>query len=105
MKQKIYRQGDVMLVKINGIEKEKCAKAKPINGRIILAHGEVTGHHHSIDSDSADWWKNGDDQFVELHNPTQLIHQEHSPIDLPVGIYRVIRQREYTPEAIRNVAD
>jgi hypothetical protein len=43
--------------------------------------------------------------FLEVMRPTQIIHQQHHPIELPAGCYRVIRQREYTPEAIREVAD
>ena len=34
-----------------------------------------------------------------------LKHDEHSTIELPQGNYRVTRQREYSPTAIRNVAD
>jgi hypothetical protein len=34
-----------------------------------------------------------------------VIHEEHQPITLEPGIYRVWQQREYTPEAIRRVVD
>ena len=34
-----------------------------------------------------------------------LIHQEHGPIRLPAGEYRVWRQREYSPKEIRIVRD
>jgi hypothetical protein len=34
-----------------------------------------------------------------------IIHQEHRPITLPRGSYRVWAQREYSPEAIRPVLD
>jgi hypothetical protein len=98
-----YRQGDVLLERIASIP-AKAVKQNP-NGRIILAHGEVTGHHHSIDADAADWWKNGEEQFVTIKEPTTLDHQEHAPVTLSPGSYRVTRQREYSPEAIRNVAD
>ena len=37
--------------------------------------------------------------------PVALEHDEHETIQLPPGDYRIIRQREYSPEAIRNVAD
>jgi hypothetical protein len=37
--------------------------------------------------------------------PVTLEHQEHDPIVIPPGAYRVIRQREYAPEDIRNIAD
>ena len=35
----------------------------------------------------------------------QVVHDEHATIALPPGKYRITRQREYSPEAIRNVAD
>src|SRR5690242_11595920 len=43
--------------------------------------------------------------FLEVGKATQVTHQEHHAIELPAGCYRVIRQREYTPEAIREVTD
>ena len=44
-------------------------------------------------------------RFLLVHQPCVLTHQEHAPIALAPGAYRVTRQREYTPEAIRTVAD
>lgn len=108
MKRRTFRQGDVLIERIAEIP-GPAIKATPdaLSGRIILAHGEATGHHHSIDMRDADWWKTADEgeQFVEVRKPTQLVHQEHSPVGLAPGKYRVTRQREYSPEAIRNVAD
>lgn len=104
-KKTIYRQGDVLIERVRHISKE-LTKQVPIGGRIILAHGEATGHHHSVDAHKADWWKDAaGEQFVTVHEPTEVVHQEHAPIALPPGRYRVRRQREYSPEAIRNVAD
>jgi hypothetical protein len=107
MKTKLYRQGDVLIQRVGKIPGQ-LKRQKPIGGRIILAYGEVTGHHHSIKADAADWWKrDGDEseQFVTVHEPTEVVHQEHSPIALSPGRYRVLRQKEYTPAAIVNVAD
>lgn len=101
----IIRQGDVLLERINRVP-AGLKKQKPIDGRVILASGEVTGHHHSVDADAADWWKDDkEEQFIAVKKPTQVVHQEHGPIELPKGNYRVTRQREYTPERLRNVAD
>ncbi len=102
----IYRQGDVLIERVPSIP-TNVTKAPPENGRIILAHGEATGHHHSIDMRDADWWKGTGvpAQFIEVKKATEVVHQEHGPIALPPGKYRVRRQREYSPEAIRNVAD
>ena len=48
--------------------------------------------------------------FVHMHRlhletGGRLMHEEHAPITLPKGWYRVIRQREYVPGAVRVVAD
>jgi hypothetical protein len=42
---------------------------------------------------------------VSADGPVALEHDEHDAIHLPPGNYQVVRQREYTPEAIINVAD
>lgn len=99
-----YRQGDVLLMRVKNIP--QAATTKPSeNGLVILAHGEATGHHHSLPGADVDWFTLGANQFVLVKSPTQLTHQEHAPIDLAPGRYQAIRQREYTPEAIRNVQD
>jgi hypothetical protein len=103
---KHYRQGDVLIQRVTSIPASAIV-AKRIEGKIILAYGEATGHHHAIgETDSADWWKDGEVQFLEIPKTGATVtHQEHSPIALPPGKYRVTRQREYSPEAIRNVRD
>lgn len=115
MKKQLFRQGDVLIERIAEIPKSAKRRKDTVGGRIILAHGEATGHHHSIDMRDADWWKApneapgkdqlAQEQFINVKRPTQLEHQEHAPISLQPGKYRVTRQREYSPEAIRNVAD
>lgn len=116
-KQTHYRQGDVLIERIATIPAN--AKQQKKSKRIILAHGEVTGHHHQLETrDPADWWKEGEipatnekpsqlagELFVSLPSGGVVTHQEHSKIELPKGKYRITRQREYSPEAIRNVAD
>lgn len=87
------------------------AKIKPVEreqGRIVLAHGEVTGHAHAIAEPEADLYAGADAgvTFLEVRAAmAALQHEEHSTINLERGNYRVVRQREYSPEAIRNVAD
>ncbi len=102
----IYRQGDVLVQKVRSIP----ANAKPVkldNGRVILAYGEVTGHAHAIaevEHVSMVEVDNGI-RYLDVQMEAFLRHEEHATVKLPPGKYRVIRQREYTPEAIRNVAD
>lgn len=112
-----YRQGDVLIERIAIIP--TTAVPQHESARIILAHGEVTGHHHALaTADSIDWWQAGaistanqkpatlaGEVYVSLPSGGVVTHQEHSEISLPVGNYRITRQREYSPEALRNVAD
>lgn len=102
------RQGDVLIVSTDGIP----AGATPVareDGRLILAHGEVTGHAHVVDSDTALFLATDldemADRYLKIEQECQVVHDEHEPITLPPGDYIVRRQREYAPEAIRNVAD
>lgn len=101
-----YRQGDVFLVQASGLPKG-AREVEPENGRVVLAHGEVTGHHHSLPAVGVKLWECTDspDRYLEVEEPASLVHQEHAEIPLPIGTYRVVQQREYSPEEIRRVKD
>lgn len=103
-----YRQGDVLIVAVTS----KPRNLEPIErdaGRIVLAYGEVTGHAHAIKAQNAALFRDPKLMAVFLHvtgdEPALLEHEEHSTIALPPGDYEIIRQVEYTPEAILGVAD
>lgn len=107
----IFRQGDVMLVPAT-IPAE--AKQQKPRRRLVLAEGEVTGHHHVLEVDAPDKLEElllpGDvaeleQRFVRVLDEASLAHDEHATLTIPPGEYRVVRQREYSPEAIRRVAD
>lgn len=103
----LFRQGDLLIEIIDAIPNTASRVDKSGHERIVLAHGEATGHHHSLDIDAADWWKSEDGtQFLEMVKSKPIIHQEHDPIPMKRGqVARVSRQREYAPMAIRNVQD
>ena len=99
-----FRQGDVLLVRVDSLPKG--AKADAPSDSIVLAYGETTGHAHRIPGlDAVMYALNNEDNFLEIKQPTALTHEEHDPIALAPGFYRVVRQREYTPERIRRVSD
>jgi hypothetical protein len=109
------------------------------NGRIILAHGEVTGHSHEVicpargpeegEDDGADlpamdiFDEPSGRRVLLITRACELTHQEHGPIALdpqrPIqarqgdvllnplgkGAWEVIRQREFSAEQARQVAD
>lgn len=109
--EQMYRQGDVLLILVAALPKG--AKDVTPSDRIVLAHGEVTGHAHAVyepltktlPTGKARMWDAGAERYLQVVETTVLKHEEHAAVPLPAGIYRVVQQREYSPGAIRNVAD
>lgn len=104
-----YRQGDVLIELVDEIPTD--AKACKIEGDVILAWGEVTGHAHRLAPEKVKPFAKGGvwspvaERFITALEGAALTHEEHGTIAIAPGNYRVVQQREYTPEAIRNVAD
>lgn len=106
----IYRQGDVLIRRIDdGEPPTEATLVKPDAGRVILAYGEVTGHAHAIKAGPSVQLlalPGQDDRWLRIGGDgAELRHEEHATIALPPGLYRLRVQREYSPEAIRRVAD
>jgi hypothetical protein len=103
--QKIIRQGDVLLVRVAKVP-AKAAEVAVEGGRVVLAHGEVTGHAHAIyEPAKAKLWSADAERFLQVMETVALQHEEHAAANLAPGVYRVAIQTEYTPQALRNVAD
>ena len=98
------RQGDVYLKPCDKIP-AGAKEIEPINGRLVLAEGEATGHAHTIEADCATLFGVDESMVVVVDKPTTLDHQEHGALEVAPGQYWVVGQREYAPEAIRRVLD
>lgn len=109
------RQGDVYIQQLpdDADIPAKAKAVKPDAGRTILAYGEVTGHAHALPS-LAKLFRMDAEPNSGTSPPAYLVikgkmielkHEEHAPIALPAGKYKVTIQRTYSPEEIRNVAD
>lgn len=112
----MYRQGDVLIVRISELPKG-CKPDVRDQGRIILAYGEVTGHAHALSA--PDTIVRGllptaptrvldaqVERFLHVISRTDVTHEEHDAITLVPGYYAVVRQREYVAgEVPRYVAD
>ena len=111
----MFRQGDVLIVPVsrNAITGNRTTVPRD-NGRVVLAYGEVTGHAHAIADLGAELIRleNGE-EFLLTENGVSLKHEEHGIIPLSKdtwidpdqGTYRIVHQREYTPQGLRNVQD
>jgi len=108
MKRVQFRQGDVLIIATtpDTIPAGTTAVDRD-RGRIVLAYGEVTGHAHAIDAPDVTMLTDPATGRRWLLAPDGAVvgHEEHDPIALPAGTFEVRIQREYTPSAIRTVAD
>ena len=98
----MWRHGDVFIATVDAIP--SAAVRQP---NCVLAYGEVTGHSHRIDQPGvAELWEHKEVLYLRvLGRSATVVHEEHKPITLPRGIYRVWQQREYSPQEIRRVMD
>ena len=104
----MFRQGDVLIIPVKVIP-ESVEAVDREGGRVVLAHGEVTGHAHAIKDKRATLFRDPKLAAIFMHvsgdAPVALEHDEHSTIAIPPGNYQVVRKVEYSPQEIRNVAD
>src|SRR5262245_24695823 len=97
-----FRQGDVLLVAVEAIPEGASLERR--SGRIVLAEGEVTGHAHAIAEPDARTFTFDGQRYLLTKSIAQLVHEEHAPIELPAGSWRVVIQREYEPPAVPTAA-
>lgn len=112
------RQGDVQLQQVAALPAKRTEIA-PAGNRLVLAHGEVTGHAHAIYDyaqsarEIADatiararlWSAPDGTRYLEVIEPVTLRHEEHTEHAIPPGVYKLPVQVEYTPAELRRVAD
>jgi hypothetical protein len=99
----LYRQGDVLLLAVPSLP----VSAKRIEGACVLAWGEVTHHAHRVLSGASMFVTVEGRKYLEVFDEGATVtHEEHGPVFLPgPARYEVRIQREFTPEAIRDVRD
>lgn len=112
-----YRHGDVDLIPVN----VELTGDKQKNG--VIAEGEVTGHSHRIVGKigidfnvyhlktplarQVGGIKVSTNRVLEVVNPVEIEHQEHSRIQIAPGRYGIFIEQEYDPfeEEVRRVKD
>jgi hypothetical protein len=100
------RQGDVLLQEVAQIDGKEVERAK--GSSLVLALGEATGHHHRFEESTAKMFRQDDGGgrvFALLEPGSKLVHEEHGPIEVLGRHYEQAQQVEYTPQALRRVAD
>lgn len=101
-----YQQGDVIIESVDTIPqggmRKRCARA-------VLAEGEATGHAHVVHEPVSlavldapqpatveiELIERDGEMYLRTSGPTEVTHEEHKPISLPAGNWRVRKVREY----------
>jgi hypothetical protein len=106
---KPIRQGDVLIIPVASIPRDATPQPST-HGKVILALGEATGHHHRFEfvdrQDGVKLFKSGNgDSYVKVPAPADLLHEEHSTATVAKGNYLQATQVEFTPAELRTVQD
>ena len=111
----MYAQGDLLIERVKDVEPSGTMVAPDATGALVLAEGELTGHRHAIFECAAMFRDDALAREVPAGlyighvkvegGPVTIMHQEHAPIALGEGTYRVRRQRELEPRDAAIVAD
>lgn len=119
---KMYRQGDVLLIRVDGKLPQLHPRLPGPQG-VILAYGEATGHAHVLDAEKvkafagtqSGSWDAAAERYIQVLEKTALQHLdlpaggkptgEHADIALEPSTYQVIRQREWSDDMARYVSD
>lgn len=108
MKEVEMVQGDVFFVATSGIPKGAKKVSRTSRG-LVLAEGEATGHCHVIQDTGAELFRNENgDLYLQVDGETvSLKHEEHKPVTIPKGTWKVGQVVEYDPfdEEVRKVQD
>ncbi len=111
----IFAQGDLLLERVNDIAPSGTVAENLDGVAMVLAEGEESGHRHAI-GERVTLFR--DDKLATdipaglyighvqvTSDYARVTHDEHAPITLPRGTYRVRRQRELGPRDARVLAD
>ena len=115
MMTEIFAQGDLLLERVPDVPPSGTVAQNAEGAAMVLAEGEESGHRHAIreqvtlfrdDSLAKDIPAGLYVGHVQVESPSaRLTHEEHAPITLLRGTYRVRRQRELGPRDARVLGD
>ena len=96
-----YRQGDILLVKVDRVPEGETKTVRDY----VIAYGEASGHSHTLKGDSEVTKTEEGKVYLSISKPGIVTHQTHGDHELSAGHWEARRQREETPEEPRTVAD
>jgi hypothetical protein len=115
MMTEIFAQGDLLIERVPDVLPSGKIEENVEGAPMVLLEGEATGHSHAIrervmmfrdDRLARDIPEGLYVGHVRVGSAyARITHEEHAPLTLPRGTYRVRRQRELGPRDARILAD
>jgi hypothetical protein len=128
---KAYRQGELLFVPLSQADLQTLAfdpdDSRDLSWNRLSSHvireGEATGHKHEVIEQTPGTATmlapsrsflpglpnmdriGAEDRMLTVKQPVEVVHPEHRPVSLPVGIYLIIIQREYDEVKTRRILD
>ncbi|HUO00082.1 MAG TPA: hypothetical protein VMU69_28085 [Bradyrhizobium sp.] len=111
----IFAQGDLLIERVPDVAPSGTIEENAEGAPLVLAEGEESGHRHAIRErvtmfhddrlarDIPEGLYLGHVQIGSAY--ARVTHEEHAPLTLPRGTYRIRRQRELGPRDVRVLAD
>ena len=103
---KLYQQGDVLMHQIATLPAK--AQKKATTGRIILAAGEMTNHHHAvIEEEGVTLYTLDEILYLVADHEVSVTHEEHGVVTIPAGTYQIgiVQEYDYMAHEKRTVRD
>jgi hypothetical protein len=85
-----FQQGDVTIKPVAALPEG----AERVAGR-VLREGEATGHAHVATGEGVQLFIHGGALYMRVPSGTEVVHEEHHPINVPAGVYEIGAVREY----------
>mgnify|MGYP001617549629 CR=1 FL=1 len=102
------QHGDVLIQQIKSMP-DGLKRIRSEHGLLIIARGETTGHHHAIavKEKEAILYELKGELYLEVAMPVKITHEEHKPLDIPTGIYKIgrVQEHDYLLDMERQVRD
>lgn len=101
------QQGDVLMYSVSSIP-QGAKRIEPIDGKFVIAKGEVTGHQHVIEAKPGmELYENDGILYLKSSVAEPITHEEHKPAPVEMGItaFEGVREKDHFSELIRRVED
>lgn len=105
-----YRHGDVLFERVESIDRRNIREKSEDEKLGIVQRGESTGHADVIEDMPAagvELFSDRRARFLTAEKEFTITHEEHKPLTLPPGNYkiRIAREFDYLRQAARMVVD